>query len=243
MSDQTNTSVTKEKGTSLASKSLKLIYVYAIATGAIFTFIGYWDTVFIAYCGPGTWLAFLLMTFLILPIAFVYCELAPLFPSVGAELVYNTVGINKHAGFFSSWMIMAAWISVPPAAVMAIVQWLFKVFKVQTDFTTMMIISIVLLGIYCLLSLSDIQLAGKIQLFMLIGAIFGCIATALAIFFTGHWHISNFQPFFKSTLGDGGIQGWVIGLGLIITPYFGFETVPQMVEEGDFPIKDSTKAI
>ncbi len=32
-------------------------------------------------------------------------------------------------------------------------------------------------------------------------------------------------------------------MALLITPYFGFETVPQMVEEGDFPIKDSKKAI
>src|SRR5699024_9314359 len=40
-----------------------------------------------------------------------------------------------------------------------------------------------------------------------------------------------------------GIPGWVIGMALLITPYFGFETVPQMVEEGDFPIKNSKKAI
>ena len=32
-------------------------------------------------------------------------------------------------------------------------------------------------------------------------------------------------------------------MALLITPYFGFETVPQMVEEGDFPIKDTKKAI
>ena len=29
----------------------------------------------------------------------------------------------------------------------------------------------------------------------------------------------------------------------MITPYFGFETVPAMVEEGDFPIKNQKKAI
>lgn len=40
-----------------------------------------------------------------------------------------------------------------------------------------------------------------------------------------------------------GIPGWIIGMALLITPYFGFETVPQMVEEGDFPIKNSKKAI
>ena len=115
-------------------KSLRLVYVYAIAAGAIFTFIGYWDTIFYEYCGAGTFLGFALMTLLILPIAMVYCELAPLFPKAGGELIYNTVGINKHVGFFSSWLIMAAWIAVPPSAVMAIVQWLFRVLHIPTSF-------------------------------------------------------------------------------------------------------------
>ena len=43
--------------------------------------------------------------------------------------------------------------------------------------------------------------------------------------------------------GHFGIPGWIIGMALLITPFFGFETVPQMVEEGDFPIKESNKAI
>ncbi|MEI3035592.1 MAG: hypothetical protein V8T62_01300 [Oscillospiraceae bacterium] len=107
-------------------KSLRLVYVYAIAAGAIFTFIGYWDTIFYEYCGAGTFLGFALMTLLILPIAMVYCELAPLFPKAGGELIYNTVGINKHVGFFSSWLIMAAWIAVPPSSGSGRwVQWLF----------------------------------------------------------------------------------------------------------------------
>ncbi len=228
---------------SLAAKSLKLIYVYAIATGAIFTFMGYWDTVFISYAGPATFLAFALMTVLILPIAFVYCELAPLLPTVGAELVYNTVGINKHVGFFSSWMIMAAWISVPPAAVMAILQWIFRVTGLKLEFGSYMVVAIIILCLYCLLSLSNVQIAGKAQFVMLIGAIAGCLISAVALIFSGHWSLSNFRPFFQSVLGDGEFGGWIIGLGLIITPYFGFETVPQMVEEGDFPIKNSTKAI
>lgn len=225
-------------------RGLKLIYVFAIATGAIFTFVGYWDTVFVSYCGPATFLAFALMTVAVLPIAFVYCELAPMFPQAGAELCYNTVGINKHVGFFSAWAIMMAWIAVPPAAVMAIIQWFSeKVFRTNWSITTITVIGVVLLILYCIISLNDIQIAGKAQLVMLIGAIFGCIATSLSLIFSGHWSFSNFHPFFQSTLGDGQFGGWAIGLALIITPYFGFETVPQMVEEGDFPIKDSTKAI
>ena len=132
----------EEKG---LKKSLKLIYVYAIATGAIFTFIGYWDSIFYENCGPGTWLAFALMTIMILPIAFVYCELAPMFKEAGGELIYNTAGINKHMGFLSAWLIMAAWIAVPPAAVMAIVQWIFHVTGISLSFTVIEITAGILL--------------------------------------------------------------------------------------------------
>ena len=60
MSDTKNT----ENESSGLKKSLRLIYVYAIAAGAIFTFIGYWDTIFYEYCGAGTFLGFILMTLL-----------------------------------------------------------------------------------------------------------------------------------------------------------------------------------
>ena len=43
-----------EKKTNALSKSMKLIYVYAMATGAIFTFMCYWDGIFMSYTGPGT---------------------------------------------------------------------------------------------------------------------------------------------------------------------------------------------
>lgn len=40
-----------EKKTNALSKSMKLIYVYAMATGAIFTFMCYWDGIFMSYTG------------------------------------------------------------------------------------------------------------------------------------------------------------------------------------------------
>lgn len=226
------------------NRSLKLIYVYAIAAGAIFTFIGYWDSIFYEYCGPGTFLAFIFMTLLILPIAFVYCELAPLFPKAGGELIYNTVGLNKHFGFFSAWLIMAAWIAVPPAAVMAIVQWIFHITGIQGSFLLIEVVAAIFLIGYFILSLQNVEIAGKIQLVMLILAVSGCIIASIAFMCSGSWSLSNFTNFFYSQAKPSlGIAPWIIGLGFLITPFFGFETVPQMIEEGDFPIKDSGKAI
>ncbi|MEL7606773.1 APC family permease [Sedimentibacter saalensis] len=225
------------------NRNLRLLYVYALATGAILTFIGYWDTIFMSYCGPGTWLAFLLMTIIVLPIGFVYCELASLFPRVGGELLYNTIGMNKHMGFWASWLIMAAWVTVPASGMMGIIAWVDHVGNFNMTAKDIAIISSVVLVVYTFLSLNDIQIAGKVQTFMLFGALIGIVLTSIMFFTSPYWSFDNLRPMFRSVLRDGGMQGWVIGLGLIITPYFGFETVPQMVEEGTFPIKDSAKAI
>ena len=93
MSDTKNT----ENESGGLKKSLRLIYVYAIAAGAIFTFIGYWDTIFYEYCGAGTFLGFILMTLLILPIAMVYCELAPLFPRADGGTAIQAAMISQEA--------------------------------------------------------------------------------------------------------------------------------------------------
>ena len=226
------------------NKSLKLIFVYTVATGSIFTFVNYWDSVFYGYCGSGTFLAFALMTVAILPVALVYSELASLFHTSGGELIYNTVGINKHVGFLASWLIMAAWISVPPAVVMAIMTWVNKTFALGLGTWQMVGCAAVLLVLYFFMSIQNVQFLVKAQAGMLFCNITVTILTGFILLFSGHWHISNFGNIFQSTLDSVyGIPGWVIGRALLITPYFGFETVPQMVEEGDFPIKDSNKAI
>lgn len=225
-------------------KSLKLLFVYTVATGSIFTYVSYWDSVFYAYCGPGTFLAFALMTLAILPVALVYSELSSLFHTSGGELIYNTVGSNKHVGFFASWLIMAAWISVPPAVVMAVVTYISRTFHLGLGFTPTMLIGIAILLFVFFMSLQEITFLVKAQAFCLFANISVTIISGLALLFSGHWSLGNLANLFQTELTPTlGIPGWVIGMALLITPYFGFETVPQMVEEGDFPTSNTKKAI
>lgn len=226
-------------------KSLKLVFVYTVATGSIFTFVSYWDSVFFSYCGAGTFLAFALMTLAILPVALVYSEISPLFKTAGGELIYNTVGFNKHVGFLASWLIMAAWISVPPAVVMAIATYISKLFGLNLSFGTTVLIGVVILVLVFIMSLQDIQFLVKAQATCLFANIATTLITAVLILTSGHWSISHLAGVFSFSSIDStwAIPGWIIGMALLITPYFGFETVPQMVEEGDFPIANTKKAI
>jgi APA family basic amino acid/polyamine antiporter len=242
-------SIPAAAGRNTLQKSLRLLYVYALATGAIFTFMCYWDGIFMSYCGPATFLAYALMTLAVLPIAFVYAELSTMLPSAGSSLVFNTIGINKHAGFWSSWLIMAAWLAVPAAGTLGIIEWLSFQFGWGLTSQQSLIIGIISLFVWFFLSLGRNVVAGRIQTVMLFMAIGGVLLTSFLFFFSGQWSVSNFSHFFASTLngggetGNGGWLGWAIGAAFLITPYFGFETVPAMVEEGTFPIKDQKKAI
>ena len=96
-----------QKRETALKKSLRLLYVYAIAAGAIFCYIGYYDTFFISYCGPSTFLAFALMMLAILPIA-----LRMVYQVCGAVQI-PVVGL----GGISSWQDAAAFLMAGATAV------------------------------------------------------------------------------------------------------------------------------
>ena len=231
-------------GSGTLKKSLRLFYVYAIATGAIFTFMAYWDGFFLTTTGPFTFIGFALMMVAVLPIGFVYAEWSVMCPTAGVELVYGTVGLNKHAGFWSTWLILAAWLAVPPAGVLGIVSWINYMFDLNLSVGWIAFISCIVLSLYTILSLQNITISGQVQSFMLIFGIVVCVIGSILWITSDAWSWDNFHPFIQSGLSAHfGIPAAVIGVALLVTPYFGFEIVPNMVEEGDFPIKKQNQAI
>lgn len=138
---------------------------------------------------------------------------------------------------------MAAWISVPPAVVMAIVTFISRTFGLGLTFGHTMIIGIIILVAVFLMSMQDIQFLVKAQAVCLFANIATTLITGVLLLFSGHWSFANVANLFQTNLEpSAGIPGWIIGMALLITPFFGFETVPQMVEEGDFPTSNTKKA-
>ena len=108
-----------------------------------------------------------------------------------------------------------------------------------------MLCTVVILLLVFAMSMQNITFLVKVQAFCLFANIATTLLTAVLVLTSGHWSISNLAGMFNFSNIEttGGIPGWIIGMALLITPYFGFETVPQMVEEGDFPISNTKKAI
>lgn len=193
------TTAVENKHSSALSKSMKLIYVYAMATGAIFTFMCYWDGIFMSYTGPATFLAFAMMTMMVLPTAFVYAEYSTMLPSTGSCLVFNTVGLNKHAGFWSAWLIMCAWIAVPAAGVLGILAWINYQFKANLSGVAFVLVGTLMLIAWCALSMYKNVVAGKVQSVMLFAGIVGILVCSVMFLASGHWSIANFKDFFISS--------------------------------------------
>ena len=187
-------------GSGTLKRSLRLFYVYAIATGAIFTFMAYWDGFFLTTTGPFTFIGFGLMMIAVLPIGFVYAEWATMCPTAGVELVYGTVGLNKHAGFWSTWLILAAWLAVPPAGVLGIISWIDYMFELNLSIGWIALISCIVLVLYTLLSLQNITISGQVQTFMLLFGFTACIIGSILWITSDAWSWDNFDPFIQSGL-------------------------------------------
>jgi APA family basic amino acid/polyamine antiporter len=79
---------------------------------------------------------------------------------------------------------------------------------------------------------------------MLLFAFAMCIVGSIVWLTSSQWSFDNFSPFVQTGFGgDNKSWGLAIGIAMLITPYFGFEIVPNMVEEGTFPIKKMNRAI
>lgn len=72
------------------------------------------------------------------------------------------------------------------------------------------------------MSIQNVQFLVKAQAGMLFCNITVTILTGFILLFSGHWHLENFGNIFTTTLESvNGIPGWIVGMALLIAPYFG----------------------
>ena len=91
---------------------------------------------------------------------------------------------------------MAAWISVPPAVVMAIMTWVNKTFALGLGTWQMVGCAAVLLVLYFFMSIQNVQFLVKAQAGMLFCNITVTILTGFILLFSGHWHNFKFWKYF-----------------------------------------------
>ena len=194
----------------------------------------------------GATIAFILGAVLCIFVGLTYCELTPMLPYAGGELVFSYKAMGYHASWFTGWMITFAYIGVAawegPALATAIdylvpiprMGYLFTVAGFEVYLTWLLIPAIAGAALIYI-NLKGINISAKFQLVVTIILALGGVIFAVLSGINGS--IENVNP----PLTD---MGGVFSVVLAVPAMFvGFDVIPQAAEEMNLPVRRIPTAI
>lgn len=216
-------------------KELTLSQVIAMAAGGMIAAwmveIKYW----FALSGTGSLWALATTAILVLPLAFVYSEMSAMLPFAGGANIWVSNAFGWDLGWYFDWAQLLLYVLAMPTVSYGIVT-MTNYFYALSFFQTKLVALIVLI-LWFFMTNKEVKILGKIQnfLFWIMIATSGFVSISLIT--SGQWSFSNLKPWFPS-----GFSGYSAAVGILIFKYIGFDLIPQLSEEANFPRKDQWKA-
>ena len=199
---------------------------------------------------------FVLTCVLIMPVAMCYAELSPMLPVAGACVAFTYKGFGEKAAFVSGWAAILAFISVLPweaIYINNILAYLVPGVQEGTVLYSVMGSPIhlrsLLIGLGCAAVMFLVNWFGaksSVTLQKILCTILLCSITITIVFSLIHADFSNLKPVYEN-VGVGTHQGFFGGVMAMMTlaPFFlfGFETIPQGIEEASGDMKNVGRTI
>lgn len=216
-------------------KELTLTQVIAMAAGGMIAAwmveIKYWFEL----SGAGCFWALATTAVMVLPLAFVYSEMSAMLPFAGGANIWVSNAFNWDLGWYFDWAQLLLYVLAMPTVSYGIVT-MTNYFYPLTFFQTK-VIALLLLVVWFFLTNKEIKLLGKIQNFLFWLMIITSIFVSVSLITSGQWKFSNLKPWFPN-----GFSGYSAAVGILVFKYIGFDLIPQLSEEANFPRKDQWKA-
>lgn len=187
--------------------------------------------------GPSIGLAYLVVAILLIPVVLCYGELTAMLPFAGGEINFAGHSIGKTAGFWVGWLMLFAYAMMYVMLIMmfaVICEYIF--FPSGMPFVWTAAVATTVALAMAILTTFKVIFAARAQfimfgIFLIVG-----IATALFFFLGGHYDINNAKPYFTTGLG-----GFGVAVGIMATGLVGFDVIPQLAEEANYPRKKHVK--
>ena len=194
----------------------------------------------------GATIAFVLGAILCGFVGLTYCELTPMLPYAGGELVFSYKAMGYHASWLTGWMITFAYLGVAawegPALATAIdyiipiprLGYLFTIAEFDV-YLSWLIVPAVVGTLLCFVNFKGINVSAVFQAIVTTILALGGVAFAIVSFVKGD--VNNAQPLITNTSG-------VFTVVLAVPAMFvGFDVIPQAAEEMNLPMKKIPKII
>ena len=194
----------------------------------------------------GAAIAFALGAVLCIFVGLTYCELTPMLPYAGGELVFSHKAMGYHASWFTGWMIAFAYIGVAawegPALATAI-DYLIPIPRVGYLYTitgfdvylSWLLIPAIVGGLLIFINFRGINISAVFQAVVTIILALGGVVFAVLSAVNGS--TENAKPLITSSSG-------IFAVILAVPAMFvGFDVIPQAAEEMNLPVRKIPKAI
>ena len=228
------------------SLSFKDITILAFSTMIGWGWVSLTGTWVVQGGALGASLAFGLGALLCVFVGLTYCELTPMLPFAGGELVFSYKAMGYHASWFTGWMISFAYIGVAawegPALATAI-DYIIPIPKIGYLYTiagfdvycSWLIIPAIVGAVLILINFRGIRFSAVFQTIVTIVLAIGGVL--FAILGVAKGDVTNAQPL---VTGKAGIFSVVLAVPAM---FVGFDVIPQAAEEMNLPVKRIPKAI
>ena len=222
---------TQAKKGELLKPKVGMVFMMLLGFGAI---IGPWMIQmpwYFSLAGPSVGLAFFVSAILMTPIIFAYGELVPMLPFAGGERIFTRHAFGKATAWLVAWLLFWVYVDVNVFMGFSVVRMGQVIFGIgEISRLTITVIAVIVLLIFAVINYFGVTISIWTQFFMTL--LLGIIGYIIAFMFIGssHWTAANFTPFFAT-----GADGWLTAVGILVVMYVGFDVVPQMAEEANYP--------
>lgn len=217
-------------------RTLKLPQLIALAAGGMIAAwmveIQYWFEL----TGSGALFALILCAVFVLPLCFIYAEMTTTMPYAGGENIWVSNAFGWNAGWFCCWFVLLLYVMAMPTVsygIASMVGYLYPVTAFQVK-----IIAAAILIVWFFLTNRELKFIAKLQSILFWSTLVVSLVASAIFICSGSWSFANF----KGNLLPSGGKGFSAAIALLIMKFIGFDLIPQLSEEADFPKKKMWKA-
>lgn len=214
-------------------KTVRLAYIWALASATI---LGPWLVMaqwWYSLTGPSLSLAFAITALLMIPVALCYSEMTSMLPYAGGS--YNFIGhsFGSSVSFIFMWSQAICYYAVIAFNILATIWILQYAGIIPSEEGALILAGVGFAVLYAVINFFKVELSAAIQfgLFWLL-FITGLVWNGFDLLLSPKFSLAYFSDYMPN-----GIEGFMVAAGVMVTMYFGFETVAHMSEESKFPTK------
>lgn len=184
--------------------------------------------------GPSIALVFIIVMLLAIPIILAYSELTAMLPFAGGGYNFARNALGETPAWITGWFMILLYL-IATAFMAPATARMFQALFMLNDVpeTVIGLAGIGILLVFSAINTFSINASARLQLIMVMGMVAVGVATFLWFFGSGNWSPENLTPFFAT-----GATGFVVAVGIMITMVIGFDCIPQLAEEANYPRRD-----